>query len=115
MDNRKRGDDFEKVIAKLLNMHQTANSGAMNDDADLRPCNGKPVILEAKVKNTSHAFLSDVRCEIQKLTEQANKIGKDWIYVVRDCQGGAYAICSLDFFSEVTEDYFGDDKERDRR
>lgn len=104
--SRETGDEFETEVAKLLRFKGTANSGAIFDDADLRPINGKPVILEAKVKNTSRTHTMVVRCEIDKVKKQADKIGKDWIYVIRDISGNRHVICDLDFFAEATEDFF---------
>jgi hypothetical protein len=70
------------------------------------PINGKPVILEAKIKNTSPAFRSDVYAEVDSVTRQSGKTGKDWIYVIRDYSGREFAICELDFFAEATEEFF---------
>jgi len=108
MNSRDRGDQFEQKIAKLLNMKQTANSGAMFDDADLRPKNGKRVIAEAKVKNTQGTVQAHVYTEIEKLSKQADKIGTDWFYVIHDRSGRELVICELNFFAEATEGYFSE-------
>jgi|TARA_R110002110_G_scaffold145190_3_gene334581 hypothetical protein len=108
MNSREKGDEFEQKVAKLLNMRQTANSGAMHDDADLRPRNGKPVIAEAKVRNTETSVKSRTHMDICKLENQADKLGKDWFYVIRDLSQRELIICPLNFFAEATEGYFSE-------
>lgn len=107
MGNRERGEEFEARVAKLLNMRQTANSGAMHDDADLRPRNGKAVIAECKVKGgQNYSAIGSFRKDLHKLQEQAHRLGKDWFYVLTDKQGREIVICELDFFAEATEEFF---------
>jgi len=106
MSSRDKGNEFELKVAKLLNLRQTANSGAMHDDADLRARNGKLVIAECKVKNVQRALMQHVAIDFFKLQRQAERLGKDFFYVIRDSRGDELVICELNFFAEATEGYF---------
>jgi|6_EtaG_2_1085325.scaffolds.fasta_scaffold10192_2 hypothetical protein len=106
--SRKLGDEFEKELAQKLNLKTTANSGAIFDDADLRPTNGKPVLIEAKVKNTLGApFTHAVRKEVIKLKLQAEERFIHWLYIIR-CKEGDFAILDVDTLEHLTREYLKD-------
>ena len=96
-ENRDKGQRFEDDLARLLGIKTTARSGAHWDDADLR---GSGFILEAKVKATKNYFSSS-RKEIDKVKHQADRLGVDWVYAVRDGRDNDYILCSSDFFAEL--------------
>ena len=106
--SREAGDEFEAELAKRLNLKLTANSGAIFDDADLRPKNGKKLLIEAKVKNTlTFPFTSAVKKEIKKLEDQASERFISWIYMIR-CISDDYVILDLNTFEKIAKDYFAD-------
>lgn len=100
MDNRAIGDKFEEYVSNLLGIRTTAKSGGHWDNADLA---NKHVLIECKVKHVP--FFKPVKKEIQKVMNQAVKHGKEWAYIQRT-DGGDFVVCSLDFFAEVTNEYF---------
>jgi hypothetical protein len=107
MDSRKVGDEFETEIAKLLNCRKTLNSGAYWGDGDLCPVMPHlPIMIEAKVKNDNPVVRSDVRKDLDKLEQQASKLGKDWIYIVKDENNDKLVICDLNLFARLTEHEF---------
>ena len=107
--SRKVGDEFERELARILNLKTTVNSGAVFDDADLRPKNGKPVIFEAKVKrNGSIVFLADTKREIEKLRKQALERYMNWVYFVKS-DNEDYAVMDITTFKTMTKEYLKDE------
>lgn len=102
MNKRKKGEEVEKEVERLLPwFKRTARSGAHWDNADLV---GPNTIIEVKYKGRS-GFSSDKR-EIDKLRRQADKLGVDWLYIVKDADGDFYVLCSGDFFATIAEGYY---------
>ncbi len=102
MNKRQKGDEFEKQLSRLFSIRLTAKSGAHWDNADLAT---ETVLIEAKVKDVP--FFKPSKREVEKVIAQANKHGKDWVYIQKT-NGGTFVLCSLDFFEEVSEEYFDD-------
>lgn len=100
--SRHTGDKLEKEIEQRFNIRRTSMSGGYWDNADLA---NEFVIVECKVKNDTDTFKCP-KSELDKLKKQADKLGKDWMYIMQDGKGKKYVLTSLDFFQEAVRDYF---------
>jgi hypothetical protein len=103
MSNRDIGDELEnKVISKLgEGFHRTGNSGATFKDGDIR---NRRLVIECKVKNNTEGF-SSPKSELKKLWKEANKQGKDWLYIEQNGDGKVMVLMDFDTFLEMTEHY----------
>jgi hypothetical protein len=100
--SRSVGDELEKKISKVLGLKRTAMSGAYWDNADLANAD---LMVEAKVKNTQDNFRAPKK-EISKLKAQAEKVGKDWLYIQQVSTGEVFVLTSLDILATIAEEYF---------
>lgn len=98
--SREIGDELEDKISADLGINKTTNSGAKFDNGDLTD---KKLIVEAKVKSKSS--FSIPKGELSKLKKQADKHGKDWIYVQKNLSG-TYVLMDYNTFLELTEAWF---------
>ncbi len=91
---------FESYVARLLKANLTKNSGAMNDDADLKD---ELCLIECKFRSSDtltvdHNILS-------KVNDQSLKWNKDsWILAYANNRG-AYAILPIEFFADIYNHY----------
>lgn len=97
--SREKGDKLEDLVAYMLNMRKTTNSGAKYDNADL---SDKRHIIECKYKDKE--IFQPCGKELKKLINQANKHDKKWIYIQQN-QQGIQVVIDWDFFLELWNDY----------
>lgn len=101
--SREVGDEFEKKIANLLDLSITANSGAIHDDGDLYDYKGPLRHFVIELKRKSVPFFRSNKGEITKLIKQADKLGKDWIYI-QGTDDGDYALMSVDALATLVDE-----------
>lgn len=94
------GLDFEKIVQNKLNIKPTLNSGAMNDDADLKD---EFNLFECKLRSTK-STISVSETIIKKLIKQANKWCKSWCIIYKSCDR-EYAILPFKEFAEYYNFY----------
>lgn len=92
---REKGDIFEEQVAYDMGIRKTNNSGAKFDNADL---SNRDLIIECKYKGKK-SFQSCSN-EISKLTEQAKKHNKEWIYI-QQTETNAYVVLDYNYFLEL--------------
>lgn len=100
-NNKLKGEEFEKEVLKSLPGSQfkySCNSGAKNDDADIRSAK---YLIECKVKNTDNFKHSNK--EMRKLIKQADKLGKDWLYILKNNKNEKFVLTSLDNLVDLLE------------
>lgn len=96
LNSRKVGEKLELIVSNLLGVKQTRNSGALADDADLKD---SKFLIECKV--TQRVAPSLPSSHLKKLSKQALKWNKDWIYIIQTEDGKQYAITELNMFAEL--------------
>lgn len=99
--SRKKGDDFEDMVAKALDLRKTAMSGGYWDNADLYTDQGplSDFIIECKYKSVP--WLRPIKSEILKLQKQALKEGnKEWLYIQRT-EVGDFAVMDFNALCEL--------------
>ena len=88
-----KGYEFEERLEDLLDgLKRTAKSGGHWDNADLA---NEFTLVEAKVKSLDN--FRAPKGELTKLKNQAEKHGKDWVYIQKN-DSGEYALLDLRFF-----------------
>jgi len=95
-NNRAIGDTLEKKVMYLLQMRGTHNSGATNDDADLKDDH---MIVECKVKSKM-AGLGISASLLEKVKKQALKWRREWAIVTRNADGDEFVTVPLNDFAE---------------
>ena len=95
----KDGQALEKRIENDLRIRRTAKSGAHWNNADL---SDNRVTIEAKAKSVS--TFRTAKGEIKKVQEQADKAGKDWVYI-QETDGQTYALMDYQFFRELWDSW----------
>lgn len=102
-NKRKIGDDFEDKVLKKLGskFSKTAGSGSVWQDGDIKHSR---LVVECKVKNTSKSF-SISKKELDHLTKEADKQGKDWIFIESNSDGRIMVLTELDTLLEMSYDW----------
>ena len=102
-NKRKIGDDFEKQVLKKLGskFKKTAGSGSVFQDGDI--CHSR-LAIECKVKNNTKSF-SITKKELDHLTKQADKQGKDWLFIEVNSEGRIMVLTDLDTLLEMSYDW----------
>lgn len=95
--SREKGDELERKVSRTLGIRRTTNSGATFGNADLTD---REFIVECKVKG-KEGFVS---CgpEIKKLVAQAEKHGKEWVYI-QETKTGTYVVLDWNLFLGLME------------
>lgn len=107
---REVGDDFEKEVLEALNsvdhhvldaFEMTAGSGSKFMDGDIRH---RHLVVECKVKGNCKGFTAPSR-ELNKLITEADRQGKDWLYVEQNANGRQMVLLDLEAFQRLTKDW----------
>lgn len=88
-------DKSEKRIAKNLGARLTKNSGASNDDSDIRY---KKCLIECKRRDKAKQIIFNM-ATWKKLRRQAVKANKTPIYIFQ-CKNDKYVLSYVDFFKQ---------------
>jgi hypothetical protein len=88
-----------------LGFKKTANSGARFGDADF---SHKYYVTEAKCKYNTLGASIDKR-SLAKLTKEAKKQGKDWLYVCENGNGQLVAMMDFDVLIALLDTQYGID------
>lgn len=99
--NKKIGEDFEKEVLQALpgsEFKYSCNSGAKNNDADIRSAR---YLIECKVKN--HDGFKHSNKELRKLIKQADKLGKDWMYITKNNKNEKFVLMSFNNLVELLD------------
>lgn len=97
--SREKGDKLEDFVSYHTGIKKTTNSGAKYDNADL---SNRRFIIECKYKDKSS--FQPCGTELKKLMAQADKHGKDWIYI-QENQGGIQVVIDWALFIEMWKLY----------
>ena len=98
---REIGDEFEEYVLKHLGkgFSKTANSGAKFGDADIKH---RKLIVECKVKSETPGMVAPI-AELRKLWKEADKQGKDWLYIVKNKDNKVMVLLDFQAFIELSE------------
>lgn len=102
--NKLKGQEFEQEVITSLSKRSfnkfrlSSNSGAKNNDADIR---SEKFLIECKVKDTNDFKHSNK--ELKKLIKQANGLGKDWIYILKNNNNKIFTLISYDTFLDLID------------
>jgi hypothetical protein len=100
-NKRKTGDQTENRVfgkVKHLGFRKTANSGARFGDHDM---SHPDWVTEIKKKSTEGASVA--KSELSKLKAEAEKQGKDWLFICENQKGNQVAMTDLDAFIAILE------------
>jgi len=105
---REIGDNFEKEVLETLNsvghldlgaFEMTAGSGSKFMDGDIRH---RHLVVECKVKGNCKGFTAPSN-ELNKLITEADRQGKDWLYVEQNANGRQMVLLDLETFQRISE------------
>jgi len=101
INTRKIGDKLEDKVLNILEPYfsKTAGSGSVFKDGDLR---NKEIVGEIKVRPTVGASIAGK--DLKKLQKEANKQGKEWLFVCENYNKDLIAIMDLNFFAILYEE-----------
>lgn len=101
-NRRELGDDFEdRIIEKLgPGFSKTPGSGSVFKNGDIKHRN---LVVECKFRSDDSS-LTMPKKEYEKLHNEANKQGKDWLYIKQiNKSTKPFIVMDLDTFLEMTE------------
>lgn len=108
MENkRKIGDDFEDIVLEKLgsSFRKTAGSGSVFKNGDI---SHPKLVIECKYRSDEKSLKVPTK-ELDKLIKEANKQGKDWLYIKKpSINSPTFVVLELNTFLELTEKWRDD-------